>query len=197
VPGRPQAKVKLPGSNTFVPLDQLRSLPKGTIVDVTGAAAISLSDPSGNRAVFTGLIAGGPSDGVPSDFAFQGVKKGFVQLALTGGNFRSSSSAHRKLSVLEAAKKPVRRLWGSGKGKFTTKGKYAAATVRGTIWLVADYTDHSLVTVKRGLVAVQNLVTKKTTLVPAGHSIIVNAKPPKKPAKKHTTTKPKKPAKKK
>ena len=29
------------------------------------------------------------------------------------------------------------KLWGSGKGKFRTAGKYSSATVRGTIWLVA------------------------------------------------------------
>ena len=29
------------------------------------------------------------------------------------------------------------KLWGNGKGKFRTNGKYSAATVRGTIWLVA------------------------------------------------------------
>ena len=27
------------------------------------------------------------------------------------------------------------KLWGNGKGKFRTSGKYSAATVRGTIWL--------------------------------------------------------------
>ena len=30
------------------------------------------------------------------------------------------------------------KLWGSGKGKFRTSGKYSSATVRGTIWLVQD-----------------------------------------------------------
>jgi ferric-dicitrate binding protein FerR (iron transport regulator) len=48
--------------------------------------------------------------------------------------------------------------------------------VRGTIWLVADYSDHTLVTVKRGLVSVKDLVTGKAKLVPAGHSIIVRQK---------------------
>ena len=39
-----------------------------------------------------------------------------------------------------AAKKPKsRKLWGDGKGKFRTKGRYAAATVRGTRWLVAGH----------------------------------------------------------
>jgi hypothetical protein len=32
------------------------------------------------------------------------------------------------------------------------------------------------VTVRKGLVAVQNFVTKKTVLVPAGHSVIVKGK---------------------
>ena len=37
------------------------------------------------------------------------------------------------------AKKPkTRKLWGDGKGKFRTKGRYSAATVRGTKWLVQD-----------------------------------------------------------
>jgi hypothetical protein len=122
----------------------------------------------------------GQNDGVPSTFVLQGVKGGYVQLSLTGGT-SSSSKFQRTVSGVHAkpkppAKKPTRRLWGSGKGKFTTKGKYASATVRGTIWLIADYSDHTLVTVKRGLVSVQDFVKKKTVLVPAGHSVIVNAK---------------------
>ncbi len=42
-------------------------------------------------------------------------------------------------SAPAAAKKPkTRRLWGSGKGNFRTTGKYSAATIRGTKWLVQD-----------------------------------------------------------
>jgi hypothetical protein len=172
VPGRPLPKVKLPGSNTFATLSSNQALPKGTIIDVSGLAAIDLTDPNGNHMVFFDV-----NDGVPSQFVFNGTVGGFVQLVLTGGNLKFSRSP----SVLAAnSKKPARRLWGSGKGKFTTTGKYASATVRGTFWLIADYSDHTLVTVRRGLVAVKNLTTKKTKLVPAGHSIIVRPKPPKK-----------------
>jgi hypothetical protein len=169
VPGKPLPKVKLPGSKTFVPLDQAKGLPKGTVIDVTGQAQIDLSDPKGNEMIFYGQ-----SDGVPSQFTFNGTVGGVVQLALTGGNLSKFSRGTSGLSA--KTKKPARRLWGSGKGKFTTKGKYAAATVRGTIWLVADYSDHTLVTVKRGLVSVKDLVTGKAKLVPAGHSIIVRQK---------------------
>jgi hypothetical protein len=158
--------VKLPGSNTFVPLDQHQDLPRGTIVDVSGLAAIELSDPSGNQMFFYGV-----NDGVPSLFSFQGTVGGFVQLWLTGGNLKFSLAPAAKV------KKPARRLWGNGKGKFATKGRYASAIVRGTNWLIADYPDHTLVTVKRGLVAVRNLVTKQTKLVSEGHSIIVRGKP--------------------
>ncbi len=168
VPGKPEPKVKLPGSHGFVPLSEAKNLPAGTTITVNGGAQIDLSDPKGNEMVFYG-----DNDGVPSTFIFQGTKGGVVQLSLTGGNlpkFRTTSGLAAK------SKKPVRRLWGSGHGKFTTKGKYASATVRGTIWLVADYSDHTLVTVKRGLVAVQDFVTNKTVLVKAGHSVIVRSK---------------------
>ena len=42
------------------------------------------------------------------------------------------------------------KLWGNGKGKFRTDGKYSSATVRGTIWLVADRCDGTLTQVRRG-----------------------------------------------
>jgi HYR domain len=168
VPGKPEAKVKLPGTNTFVPLSQAKDLPKGTTIDVTGQAQIDLSDPKGNEMIFFGQ-----NDGVPSQFVFQGTVGGVVQLSLVGGNLKG----YRSPSAFAAkSKKPARRLWGSGKGKFTSKGKYASATVKGTIWLIADYSDHTLVTVRRGLVSVKDFVTNKTKLVPAGHSIIVHAK---------------------
>jgi len=187
VPGKPAPKVKLPGSSTFVPLSSAQNLPPGTIVDVSGSAEIQLADPTGQEMTFYDL-----PDGVPSVFVLNGVKNGFVQIALTGGNF-SSSSRHVSVADAKKKKKPVRRLWGSGKGKFTTKGKYAAATVLGTNWLVADYTDHTLITVKRGIVSVHDFVNKKTIVVRAGHSVIVNAKPKTtKHSQKKTPKKPKK-----
>ena len=49
------------------------------------------------------------------------------------------------------------KLWGNGKGRFRTNGKYSAATVRGTIWLTEDRCDGTLTTVKRGTVSVRDL----------------------------------------
>ena len=66
-------------------------------------------------------------------------------------------------------------LWGSGKGKFRTGGKYSAATVRGTIWLVEDRCEGTLTKVKRGTVSVRDFKRKKTVTVKAGHSYLARA----------------------
>jgi ferric-dicitrate binding protein FerR (iron transport regulator) len=67
------------------------------------------------------------------------------------------------------------KLWGSGKGKFRTDGKYSSATVRGTIWLVADRCDGTLTKVRRGVVSVRDIKRKKTVKVKAGHSYLASA----------------------
>ena len=54
------------------------------------------------------------------------------------------------------AKSVLGSLWGNGKGKFRTNGKYSSATVRGTIWLTQDRCDGTLTTVKRGTVSVRD-----------------------------------------
>ena len=67
------------------------------------------------------------------------------------------------------------KLWGNGKGKFRTSGKYASATVRGTIWLTQDECDGTLIRVKRGTVQVRDLRRHKTVTVKAGHSYLARA----------------------
>jgi hypothetical protein len=178
VPGKPDPQVKLPGSNQFVPLSQAKALPPGTVVNVSGQAQIQLSDATNKQMVFFGV-----PDSVPSLFTLVGKQGGVVKLSLSGGSFKCGkvSKFARKTSGLSAKpKKPVRRLWGTGKGKFTTNGKYASATVRGTEWLVADYCTGTLIQVRKGLVSVRDLVQNKTKLVPAGKSYFAPSTKPKK-----------------
>jgi hypothetical protein len=177
VPGKTEPQVKVPGTTAYVPLSQVKALPPGTSVNVSGNSAVKLTAASNKQMVFFGV-----PDSVPSVFTLNGSVNGVVQLTLAGGNFNSCGKGNRKLSVAGAkSKKPLRRLWGSGKGRFTTKGKYASATVRGTEYLVADYCDGTLVNVRRGLVAVRDFVQNKTKMVAAGHSYFAPSKaPPKK-----------------
>jgi hypothetical protein len=67
---------------------------------------------------------------------------------------------------------PIRELWGNGQGNFQTRGLYAAATVRGTVWRVQDRCDGTLTTVARGVVAVRDFRLRRTVLVSAGQSYL-------------------------
>ncbi|HXZ57448.1 MAG TPA: hypothetical protein VEG40_07690, partial [Gaiellaceae bacterium] len=73
-------------------------------------------------------------------------------------------------------KKKKRHLWGSGKGKFRTKGKSASATVRGTIWLTQDTCTTTLVHVKRGVVDVFDFAKHKHVFVKAGHTYVAHVR---------------------
>ena len=77
------------------------------------------------------------------------------------------------LDSVTATKPPskvIRQLWAKGKGKFRTRGRYASATVRGTVWLTADRCDGTLTRVNQGIVQVADFTLKKTFLVHAGAS---------------------------
>jgi hypothetical protein len=67
-------------------------------------------------------------------------------------------------------KSKTRRLWGDGKGNFRTSGKYSAATVRGTRWLVEDSCKGTLTKVAVGVVSVRDKARGKTITVRAGKS---------------------------
>ena len=78
----------------------------------------------------------------------------------------------RAAAAKKTSTKPVRQLWASGKGHFSTKGPYAAATIRGTRWETVDRCDGTLIRVSRGAVAVRDFVKKKTVVVKAGRSYL-------------------------
>jgi hypothetical protein len=87
----------------------------------------------------------------------------------------TASAAAAKKKKKRGAKSVLGGLWGSGKGKFRTNGKYSSATVRGTVWLTQDRCDGTLTTVKRGTVSVRDLKRRKTVTVKAGHSYLARA----------------------
>jgi hypothetical protein len=144
--------VKLPGSTRFVPLDP-SVIKNGAEVDArTGKVQITTS--SNEKATFyDGIFKISQSGGITT-------------LTLTE---QLAPCPSRKARA--AAKKPkTRKLWGDGKGKFRTKGKYSAATIRGTRWLVQDGCRYTRTTVAVGSVSVRDDVKKKTFIVRKGKS---------------------------
>ena len=160
--------VKKAGTNKFVELTGQTEVPVGSQVDTL----------HGTIALTAGL-GGGKTN---SANFYQGLftilqkkaKNAYMTLRLDGGNFGSCGGT-RSLSLNAKSKKPIRRVWGSGKGRFATKGRYSSATVRGTKWLTQDQCNGTLTKVLRGVVSVQDFRAHKTVKVPAGHQYLAKA----------------------
>jgi hypothetical protein len=150
------------------PLVAGERVPIGATVDTTnGTVTLESVSPTGTlqSARFDGAI-----------FKVEQSKNGITNLLLKGGDFGvCPKKATREVASARATPIVVRSLWGNGHGSFSTTGRYAAATVRGTYWNTEDRCDGTLIRVRRGIVSVLDLVTKKTVNVKAGQSYL--AKP--------------------
>jgi len=150
--------VRVRGTNRFVPLAAAQ-IPVGSEVDATRG-----------RVRLTSLARAGATQ--TADF-YQGR---FVLAEAGTGPARlatlrlSGPLACRRAAARGAKRQRERHLWGNGKGAFRTRGKYAAATVRGTVWLTRDTCPGTLVRVRSGRVQVLDLPRRRSVLVPAGKS---------------------------
>jgi hypothetical protein len=157
VAGRVSGTIRFrkPGETAFRTLGAAdQALPVGSTLDTTHGVMELSSVPSPGAAVQTSRFYAGQ---------FKVTQPGSVtQLALT----QRLASCH---GAAAAAKKPrTRRLWGNGKGSFRVSGRYSAATVRGTKWLVQDTCAGTLTRVVSGVVSVRDGVRHKTVLLRAG-----------------------------
>src|SRR5215510_14540396 len=142
--------VKEPGTSKFVELDGQTEIPVGSRVDTTKGTIILTSGLGGGRTsssrFFSGLFT----------ILQKKSRNAIMTLRMEGGNFHGCG--RRPLGTLgtHAKKRPVRKLWGDGKGRFSTRGRYSSATVRGTKWLVIDRCDGTVTRVLRGVVEVRD-----------------------------------------
>jgi hypothetical protein len=150
-------KVKLPGTNKFVDITTVRSVPLGATIDARHGKLKLTSVPKAGGKPQTAEFYGG---------IFKITQPGAItQLQLTQG----LAACPRGHAASIAAKKPKSRsLWGNGHGSFRTKGRYSAATVRGTKWFVRDSCAGTLTKVAHGVVSVRDDVRHKTLILRAG-----------------------------
>ena len=185
--------IKLHG--VFVPLTELRQIPNGTIVNALNGT-LTLTTAGGTQHATlstdakhkkkkskkaktqTGKFGG-------AVFKVTQTRSGLTTLALVSNAFKgapSFASCKAKkgtAAIAKLSKKTLQLLRGSGHGKFRTKGRYAAATVRGTVWTTADRCDGTLIHAIKDSVTVNDLVLHKTIILRAGHSYLALAKPKK------------------
>jgi hypothetical protein len=143
-------------------------VPNGTVIDASGGVVkvTVVRDASGvldSVDAWGGAFKASQALGKPPVTTF----------TLTGAASAASRGAATAARVTRK-----RSLWVNGKGNFKTRGKRASAIVRGTYWFTQDTEAGTKVSVKRGLVAVRDLVRKRTVLVSAGHQYTATPRRP-------------------
>jgi hypothetical protein len=172
------------GISRLVPLRDTINLPFGSVLDARGDDDVKITSSAGSgKAKSSATVLGKTASATISDGLFQ-IKQAKANaaktdLVLKGGSFDdcggSSSRASRGRATAAASKKTIRRLFGKGKGRFRTRGRFSAATVRGTTWGVRDRCDGTLTTVVKGRVSVFDFGRKKTIFVRSGHTYLARA----------------------
>ena len=148
-------RVRRPGSSRFEDLDAIQGIPLGSTIDAKrGTVEITSVPRRGGTPERAQFYAG----------IFKITQPGSItQLALSEALASCSTGARA------AQKKPKsRKLWGDGKGKFRTKGRYSAATIRGTKWLVQDSCSGHADAGHAGRGAVRDSVRKRNVVVRKG-----------------------------
>jgi hypothetical protein len=160
--------VRVPGTPRAVPITALTSIPVGALVDARRGTVQLKTQVAGGKTQ-TGTFHGGL-------FEVRQPKGtgGMTELVLRGPLPTCGAGGTRAAAT--TAKRPPRVLWGhDNHGKFRTRASNSVATVRGTVWYVADRCDGTLTRVRKGSVAVRDVHTGRTVVVRAGHSYLARS----------------------
>ena len=159
-------RVRLRGSNRFVNLASLRNVPVGSELDVT-RGRVRLVSAAGRGRTQTGVFYQGRG------IVRQARQATPVTTLVVSGPL---ACPRRSTSTARGGPPPRRRLWGNATGRFTTRGRYATAAVRGTIWLTEDRCDGTLIRVQTGRVTVRDLTRGRTVTLRARQSYLAPAR---------------------
>jgi hypothetical protein len=156
-------RFRLPGETAFVELTAPQQLPIGTTFDTT-AGRVTLTTAADAQGAtqhawfYEGTFTVSQTMG----------SQPLTTLALAGALPDCTKGARAAATT----KRKQRHLWGDGKGRFRTGGRFASATVRGTRWVVSDRCDGTLTRVVRGSVTVRDRVRHKTVIVREGEQYL-------------------------
>jgi hypothetical protein len=155
VPVKGPVRIRRPRAPRFVPLREGENIPVGSTVDAThGRVRLTSAANKRGKLQAAEFFAG--------QFRVTQARNGLTELALNG-----PISCPKRASA--AKKKPKKRsLWGDGKGKFRTRGRYGSAAIRGTRWLTSDRCDGTHFAVRSGVVRVKDFTRHRSRLLRAG-----------------------------
>jgi hypothetical protein len=186
--GQPAGLVLIQVNGKFVPITQLTKIPNGAVINaLKGTLTINTAaSVSGPRAKSKAKTQSGSFGGAIFKVTQSkgGKTKGLTNLSLIEGlkggpSYASCKAKGKKASIAAVSKRTLQLLHGKAHGKFRTTGKYSAATIRGTVWTVADRCDGTLTHAIKDVVTVTDFVRHKTIQLHPGHSYLALAKAPK------------------
>jgi hypothetical protein len=171
----------LPGSSQLQKLIDVEQLPFGSrIFAPNGSFRLIVNNGSGletgvfANGIFT--ISQGPLNRVRSS---QLNRRLITRLTLRGGRFagcRRAARGRASAAARRSRRRVLRRGWSVSRGRFKTRGAYAAATVRGTVWLMQDRCDGTLIRVRRGSATIWDFTRQLRRVVRAGHEYFAPAR---------------------
>jgi hypothetical protein len=179
---------QLPNTSRCVDIATLAEVPVGSVVDArVGRVQLTVATAAGTfeqAELYEGIFQ--------VLQAILAARASVTEFRLAGGDFSVCKVQRAKRTTRPAARKrkparqadtkpgqPVRRLWGDAVGSFRSRGSYAMAGVRGTVWLTEDFCNGTLVRVREGSVTVRDLVKNRTVVLTAGQTYFAEAPAPK------------------
>ncbi len=180
----------------FIPLTELTQIPKNTVINALhGTLSLTSAIPGGSHPAADAAAAKGKKHKGSGKTATQqgnfggaifkisqatgGANKGQVTLTIVENAFKGAPSyslctkhTATDATVAKSSSKTLQLLHASAKGKFTTKGRYGAATVLGTKWTISDRCDGTLIHDVTDSVKVTDFVHHKTITLHAGQSYL-------------------------
>jgi hypothetical protein len=172
------ASTALSKGTGFVPLTEARALPAGSQVDARHGSLKLITAAARPGKTQSGVFRLGLFKVTQ---ARSGASKGLTTLSLVENAFAGAPSfaackAHGAGAHTAAlSNRVLQTLRARARGRFRTRGRFSAGTVRGTEWGTRDRCDGTLTIVRRGTVLVRDFGRRKTIAVHAGHSYLARA----------------------
>ena len=159
----------------FQPLTEARQIPAGSTIDArTGTLQLVAATGARGKAakIQSGIFSGGI---FKASQARSGLSKGLTTLTLLADAFPGAPSyskckGGKALDAHSASGNPILQILHARDrhGRFRTKGRYSAGTVRGTQWDTWEVCGATVTAVHRGTVSVLDFGKRKTIIVHAG-----------------------------
>ena len=159
--------IKLPGSNQWVEIQEVTTVPMGTKVDVSNGHVLLVTQkkPSGGLQSIE-LWAGA--------FVLQQKRKHNITVLTLASSFAGAVQSRAGAETASLRKRKRRELWGRGKCRCRHSGRNSSGTSRGTWWLTAERRKGTLTKVKKGKVEVRDFKRRKKVLVKAGEKYLAH-----------------------